>query len=109
MSISAILNTATSGLLAQQKRVYNTAQNIANIDTPGYKRLDTALSSTPSGVAATTVQTTEEPATPDQSTVDPTMEMVDLISAENSFKANAKVFETGADLWDVLMTMKKDD
>ncbi|MDQ0456096.1 flagellar basal body rod protein FlgC [Rhizobium paknamense] len=109
MSISAIMNTATSGMLAQQTRVNNAAQNIANMDTPGYKRLRTELSSTASGVKAKTVQSQEEPATPDSSTVDPLDEMVDLISSENSFKANAKVFEAGADLWDVLMTMKKDD
>ncbi len=35
-------------------------------------------------------------------------EMLDAIGAELSFKANASVFETGADMWDVLMRIKRD-
>ena len=41
-------------------------------------------------------------------TADPAMEMLDLVSAEIGFRANAAVFETGADLWDVLATIKRD-
>ena len=39
---------------------------------------------------------------------DPAASMLDLISAEIGFRANAAVFETGADLWDVLATIKRD-
>lgn len=35
-------------------------------------------------------------------------ELTDLIETEQSYKANAVVFETGADLWDVLMSIKRD-
>ena len=32
----------------------------------------------------------------------------DLIEAEQSYKANAVVFETGADMWEMLMSIKRD-
>ena len=34
--------------------------------------------------------------------------MMDVVSAEIGFRANAVVFETGADLWEVLATIKRD-
>ena len=39
---------------------------------------------------------------------DPAMDMLDLVSAGIGFRANAAVFETGADLWEVLATIKRD-
>jgi flagellar basal body rod protein FlgC len=41
-------------------------------------------------------------------TSDPAMNTLDLVSAEIGFRANAAVFETGADLWEVLATIKRD-
>ncbi len=40
--------------------------------------------------------------------VDPASEMIDVMTAEQGFAANAAVFETGADMWDMLMTIKRD-
>lgn len=40
--------------------------------------------------------------------VDPARETVDVMTAEQGFAANAAVFETGADMWDMLMTIKRD-
>ncbi len=34
--------------------------------------------------------------------------MMDIVSAGIGFRANAAVFETGADLWEVLATIKRD-
>ena len=34
--------------------------------------------------------------------------MMDMVSAEIGFRANAAVFETGADLWAILATIKRD-
>jgi flagellar basal-body rod protein FlgC len=31
-----------------------------------------------------------------------------MIEAEDSFQANATVFETGADMWDMLVSIKRD-
>ncbi|MGX5718512.1 hypothetical protein [Shinella zoogloeoides] len=39
---------------------------------------------------------------------DPAESMLDMISAGIGFSANAAVFETGADLWQVLATIKRD-
>ena len=39
---------------------------------------------------------------------DPALDMLDLVSADIGFRANAAVFETGADLWEVLATIKRD-
>ena len=47
-------------------------------------------------------------ATPRQSDVDLGMEIADLVEAAQSYKANAAVFETGADMWDMLMSIKRD-
>ncbi|CAN7642146.1 flagellar basal body protein [Rhizobium sp. LjRoot30] len=101
MSISGMMNTAVSGLLAQSTRVGAIANNVANAGTPGYQRQETTLSSSPSGgVSATVVPTGEG--------VDLAGEFTDLISAELSYKTNAAVFETGAEIWDVLMSIKRD-
>jgi len=40
--------------------------------------------------------------------VDPAGEMIDVMTAEQGFAANAAVFETGADMWDLLLTIKRD-
>ncbi len=109
MSISGITNTAVSGMLAQQTRVANIANNVANADTPGYKRLNTALSSTnPSGVSASTTHVSTPAPNSDTSNVDPLNEITGMISSEHAFAANASVFETGADMWDMLMSIKRD-
>ena len=39
---------------------------------------------------------------------DPAEAMLDLITAGIGFRANAASFETGADLWTVLATIKRD-
>jgi len=101
MSISAITHTALSGMLAQSTRAGAIANNVANAGTPGYGRLNTSFRSVePSGVQTSVGET-------DQS-VDFAAELTDLIDTEPSYKANASVFETGADLWDVLMSIKRD-
>ncbi|GGF83822.1 hypothetical protein GCM10010924_08980 [Rhizobium wenxiniae] len=40
--------------------------------------------------------------------VDTAGEMIDVMTAEQGFAANAAVFETGADMWDLLLTIKRD-
>ncbi|MDP9836711.1 flagellar basal-body rod protein FlgC [Neorhizobium huautlense] len=37
-----------------------------------------------------------------------TQDMLDVMQAETGFAANASVFETGADMWDMLMTVVRD-
>lgn len=108
MGISAIMGIAVSGMQAQTTRLSATANNVANALTPGYDRAVTSFSARPSGGVSASVSPSGEPTLPGSSNVDLASEMLDAIGAELSFKANASVFETGADMWDVLMSIKRD-
>ncbi|MBW8789221.1 MULTISPECIES: flagellar basal body rod protein FlgC [Rhizobium] len=101
MSMLGITSTALSGMRAQTTRVGAIANNIANSSTPGYARLNTSLTS----VVQAGVQAVINPTA---SNVDPATELTDLIEAEQSYRANAVVFETGADMWEMLMSIKRD-
>ncbi|CAH0341050.1 flagellar basal body protein [Rhizobium sp. CECT 9324] len=106
MTITAAMNSAASGMFAQQSRLAATADNIANALSTGYDRRDTRMTtSSTGGVTATAVSshTVDETAN-----VDLGEDMLSLIETEIAFKANASAFETGADLWDVLMSIKRD-
>ena len=108
MSISSVIGIALSGMQAQQSRTAATASNIANALTPRYDRLETQFSTTRSAGVSASVAEAGMPRLDDASKVDLASEMLSLVEAENSFKANAAVWETGADLWDVLMAIKRD-
>ncbi|EJT05386.1 flagellar basal body rod C-terminal domain-containing protein [Rhizobium sp. CCGE 510] len=101
MNISGITSTALSGMRAQTTRIGAIANNVANSSTPDYARLNTSLTSLePGGVQAVV--------SPTSSDVDPATELTDLLEAEQSYKANAVVFESGADMWEMLMSIKRD-
>ena len=108
MSLSAVLSTAMSGMMAQERRATATAQNIANAQTPGYDRQQTKFKSTDNGVEAA-IAPSGNPDPNGNSNVDLAEEAMNLIESEISYKANADVFETGADMWDLLATVKRDD
>ncbi|MBB3351868.1 flagellar basal-body rod protein FlgC [Rhizobium sp. BK049] len=101
MSISTIAGTALLGMRAQTTRISAIASNVANRSTPGYNRLNTSLTSVASGSVEAVVGPTD-------SDVDAATELTDLIEAEQSYNANAMVFETGADIWEMLMSIKRD-
>ncbi|MBT9370180.1 flagellar basal body protein [Rhizobium sp. CSW-27] len=111
MTLSAVSNTALSGMQAQLKRLSATANNIANADTPGYSRLSTQFSAEGAGQAANApvggvaAHVTQSTTAPDAA---PVQDMLALVEAPIAFKANATVFETGADLWQVLGTIRRD-
>ena len=44
MSINGVLGNALTGLLTSQTAMRNTSNNIANVNTPGYARVDTQFS-----------------------------------------------------------------
>lgn len=108
MGISAIMGIAISGMQAQTTPLSASANNVANALTPGYDRAVTSLSTRMDGGASASVSPSGEATLPGGSNVDMASEMLDAIGAELSFKANASVFETGADMWDVLMRIKRD-
>lgn len=83
MTISSIMTTALSGMQAEQTRLTEAAGNIANSGPGAATRTDAEISLA--------------------------NELLTVKQAEIGFTANAMVFETGADLWDVLMSIKRDD
>lgn len=108
MSISAIMGISLSGMQAQQTRVAATANNVANAMTPAYDRLETDLTSRGQGGVSSTVSRSGGPVLDDTSNVDLASEMLSLVEAEIGFKANAAAWETGADIWDVLLSIRRD-
>jgi flagellar basal-body rod protein FlgC len=78
MTITTMMNTAITGMRTQTSRLGEVADNIANLDTPAYPNVDSLA------------------------------EITDMMEARTAFEANAAVFEAGADLWDVIATMKRD-
>jgi flagellar basal-body rod protein FlgC len=79
MSISAAMGSSLFGMQTEVRRLSTAAHNVANAGT-----------------------------SPNGQNVDTGQELLDTLVAEQGFKANASVFETGADMWDVLMTMVRD-
>ncbi len=108
MGISAIMNIAVSGMQVQQTRAAATANNIANAMTPRYDRLKTNFSSEDAGGVRASVSPSGAATFDEGSNVDLTQEVVSLIESEIGFKANASAFETGADMWDALLSIKRD-
>jgi flagellar basal-body rod protein FlgC len=107
-SISAAMNTAVSGMLAQQQRAASTANNVANALTPGYDRLITSTTANANGGVSATTRSSGTAVAPGGSNVDMAQEAVDLIETSNAYKANISVFEAGADMWEALSTVLRD-
>lgn len=89
-------------MLAQSKRLEATAANIANASTPDYAPLNANFASTDSGGVQASFTQSDEPG------VNLANEMLDLVTAKTSFAANAAVFESGADLWQMLSLIVRD-
>ncbi len=87
MTLSAILSTAASGMQTSSQRVFSAAN---------------ALSST--GLKPVSDTQPSSDAGPE----DPLKSMTSMIEASHAFEANATVFETGADLWQVLSKIVRD-
>lgn len=98
--ISSIINTAFSGMAAQQARLDAVAHNIANADTPDYARRSVEMVSGPGGGVRAVVR--EEPAS--AGGVDLATELTGMIGAKMGYEANLAVMETGMDMWDALMS-----
>lgn len=115
-SLSNALQYSTSGLAAERFRMDTISSNIANVNTvakpgeDGYRRRSVVLRATDSGVQIESVREdfdrecikkhdpTSQFANAEgdvvYSNVDPTMEMVDMISASRAYEANIAAFNT---------------
>ncbi|MBB4064327.1 flagellar basal body protein [Gellertiella hungarica] len=98
-----IMSIAVSGLEASQVRLRAVAANLAHAQTAGYRPLEARLSSLPGGGVAASLQPASSPAAPDTAEA-----MVALVETRLQFSANARAFETGATLWDLLQTIRRD-
>lgn len=120
------LSVAASGLKAQATRLRHVSENIANVDTPGYRRKSVSFESeatAPNTVAK--VQTGDvkldrselkeiyDPAHPmadktghyQGSNVDLVIEIADAREAQRSYEANLKMFEQARQMSSSLMDL----
>ncbi len=116
-SLANALQSSTSGLTAERFRMDTISSNLANANTvarpgeDGYRRRSVVLNATDHGVQIESIVEDHErpclkkvdwsnpfhdPATGEvtMSNVDPTMEMVDMISASRAYEANIAAFNS---------------
>lgn len=103
------LSAAASGMEAQSMRLRHVSENIANADTPGYRRKTISFEQTVDGQVSagdvrldrTELQRIFEPGHPladadgyhDGSNVDLMTEIADAREAQRSYEANLKLFD----------------
>jgi flagellar basal-body rod protein FlgC len=103
------LSLSASGMEAQSRRLRHTSENIANTDTPGYRRKTVEFRADPAGQVAlgqlrldqTDLRRIHDPghplAGPDGhylgSNVDLIIEMADAREAQRSYEANLRMFD----------------
>jgi flagellar hook-associated protein FlgK len=95
-----VFGIAASGLQAAQAQLNVTANNIANLNTPGFTAQRVDLTSAPnnSGVEVSGVLSTDLP-------VDPAAEMVKLQQAKLFYGANAMVIKTADQMYGSLLNV----
>ncbi len=108
MAISSILSAAVSGLANASLRVAVSADNLANVNTPGFRAKEVRSSTivtrpaTGSGFAAGGItgvlRTTTGPTLVNGSNVDVAAEFINLTMATLAYKANLQVIATGQEL-----------
>ena len=121
---SSALGLSASGLRAQAQRLQHVSENIANADTPGYRRksipFETALGEAAGHVLAgrVTLDQSElkrvfDPSHPladatghfDGSNVDLMVEIADAREAQRSYEANLKMFDQTRQMSSALMEL----
>lgn len=112
------VNAALSGLLAIQKKVESTANNIANAESDGYKKTKVTLTSAePQGVQARVQQintpgpqvleqTSNGEVLVEKSNVELTEELPSLMLSRRFFQANLKMLQTQDEMLGSLLDIK---
>lgn len=120
--LKATMKLASSGLSAQASRLRHVSENIANTDTPGYRRKTVSfLADSQSGgisvgkvrLDQTELREVHDPAHPLAdangnylgSNVDLVIEMADAREAQRSYEANLKMFKQARDMSSQLMDL----
>ncbi len=112
--IASVGNTL-SALNAFQKKMEVTSNNIANVDTDGFKRSDAVLSENATGGVKVTLSKDESPGPikmesytgeeTEMSNVDLAEELTDTITTEKAYSANLKTFQTQDEMLGDLMNI----
>jgi flagellar basal-body rod protein FlgC len=122
---SNALSVSASGLKAQSQRLRHVAENMANADTPGYRRKTVAfrpehgadqtgrVETGPVRLDRSALRQVYEPGHPladetghfDGSNVDLMIEMADAREAQRSYEANLKMFEQARQMSSSLMDL----
>lgn len=108
VSLATALKAAASGMEAQSTRLRHLSENIANADTPGYRRktvsfadMAGAVQTGPVALDRAPLQRIYDPGNPlsddtghyDGSNVDLVVELADAREAQRSYEANLKLFD----------------
>ena len=116
------LAIASSGMKAQANRLRHVSENIANTDTPGYRRKlvsfeqafgESTVSTGPMTLDRTELRRVFDPAHPladasgyyDGSNVDLLLEIADAREAQRSYEANLKMFDQVRQMSTALMDL----
>jgi flagellar hook protein FlgE len=110
-----VFNIALSGLQAAQTQLNTTANNVANLDTPGYKSQGVDSVDISGGGVAASVTTNNSPASSASGSADPELsqgsnvdlasEMMNLTRAKLLYAANAAVIRVGQQMTGALLDM----
>jgi len=94
------INSSLTGIRAYEIMINNTANNVANVNTEGYRPLSTTLQdSSTGGVSATTARSTQA------DRVDLSKEAVDRVTADAGFNANLTVLKKTLDTQKTVIDM----
>lgn len=94
MALTPILSTATSGLRAASVRANNAANNIVNINTDGFTASRVSQTSVRSGGNLAGGSGVEAQIIGSDLAPDLGQEILQLIEAENVYRANVRVLDT---------------
>ena len=99
--MSSLLPIASSGLQAAQLRLHGSAHNVANLNTPNFRRqqVEQQAAPPPGGVQAQSIQA-QRPGVALEA------EAVEQIAAAYAFKANLLVLRTADDMAGALLDVR---
>ncbi len=121
---TSALALSTSGLRAQSARLRHVSENIANVDTPGYRRKTVTFETDPNSAESTVsvgpvqldqkeLKSVFDPGHPladengnyQGSNVDLVIEIADAREAQRSYEANLKIFDQTRQMSDSLLEL----
>jgi len=98
--MNVLSSIALSGVQAAQTRLNATANNIANVNTEGFRRDEVSAQAREGGGVSVTVAKATQPG------VDLVQDVVEQKLAVLEFKANVQVLKTSAELTGTLLDVK---